>query len=199
MGDASQQPLLILASASPRRLDLLQQIGLAPDAVDPAEIDETRLPDEPPRRMAERLAREKAAAVAPRHPGAVVLAADTIVACGRRVLPKPADADAARRCLALLSGRRHLVLTGLAVADAAGTVRSRVVATAVTFKRLSEDELAWYLASGDWRGKAGGYAIQGRAEVLIRAINGSWSNVVGLPLRETAAMLQNAGSQVWSR
>jgi septum formation protein len=199
VGDASQQPLLILASASPRRLDLLQQIGLAPDAVDPAEIDETRLPDESPRRMAERLAREKAAAVAPRHPGAVVLAADTVVACGRRVLPKPADADAARRCLALLSGRRHLVLTGLAVADVAGAVRSRVVATAVTFKRLSEDELAWYLASGDWRGKAGGYAIQGRAEVLIRAINGSWSNVVGLPLRETAAMLQNAGRQVWSR
>jgi septum formation protein len=199
VGDASRQPPLILASASPRRLDLLKQIGLAPDRIDPADIDESHLPDEPPRRMAERLARDKAGAVAPRHTGAVVLAADTVVACGRRVLPKPADAAEARRCLDLLSGRRHLVLTGLAVADPSGTVRTRVVTTAVTFKRLSEDELNWYLASGDWQGKAGGYAIQGRAEVLIRGINGSWSNVVGLPLRETAAMLQTAGIAVWTR
>jgi septum formation protein len=199
VGDASQKPPLILASASPRRLDLLKQIGLAPDRVDPAEIDESRRSAETPRRMAERLACEKAGAVASRHPGAVVLAADTVVACGRRVLPKPADADKARRCLDLLSGRRHLVLTGLAVADAGGAVRSRVVATAVTFKRLSADELTWYLASNEWQGKAGGYAIQGRAEALIRGINGSWSNVVGLPLRETAAMLQTAGITVWRR
>jgi len=198
VGDASTQPPLILASASPRRLDLLKQIGVVPDQTDPAEIDESRLSNEPPRRMAERLAGAKAQAIAPRHPGAVVLAADTVVACGRRVLPKPADRDEARRCLALLSGRRHVVLTGVAVVDGAGAMRTRVAATAVTFKRLSETEMGGYLDSGEWQGKAGGYAIQGRAEALIRAINGSWSNVVGLPLREAAAMLENAGIDVWA-
>ncbi len=193
-----EQPTFVLASASPRRLDLLRQAGLEPDQTDPADIDETRLPDETPCQMAERLACAKAQAVAARHAGAVVLAADTVVACGRRTLPKPADEADARRCLDLLSGRRHQVLTGLAVIDPAGHRRSRVVATAVVFKRLSDDEIAAYLASGEWRGKAGGYAIQGRAEALIRGINGSWSNVVGLPLRETVAMLQTAGLTVWA-
>ena len=185
-------PRLILASASPRRLDLLRQIGVAPDAVDPADIDETPRRDELPAQYAPRLAREKAALVAGRHPGALVLAADTVVAAGRRILPKAEDEATARRCLALLSGRRHRVLTAICVARDS-IVKERTVTSIVRFKRLSEAELDAYVASGEWHGKAGGYAIQGRAATLVAAISGSYSGIVGLPLFETAALLKASG------
>jgi septum formation protein len=186
---------LVLASASPRRRDLLAQIGLVPDEVDPAAIDEMPLRDELPPRHAERLARDKASAVAPRHPGAFVLAADTVVACGRRILPKAEDAATARSCLALLSGRRHRVHGGIAVVTPEGRLVSREIRTMVAFKRLSTAELEAYIASGEWSGKAGGYAIQGRAALFVAAVNGSYSNVVGLPLFETAALLAGLGFQ----
>ncbi|MFZ3233795.1 MAG: Maf family nucleotide pyrophosphatase [Stellaceae bacterium] len=185
--------LLVLASASPRRLELLAQIGVVPDLVDPADIDETPRRGELPPAHALRLAREKLLRVMPRHPGAFVLAADTVVACGRRILPKPADEPSARRCLDLLSGRRHRVHSGVALSGPDGRVAIRRVDTQVAFKRLSADELAAYLASGEWRGKAGGYAIQGRAAALIRFVSGSYSNVVGLPLFETAQLLAGRG------
>jgi septum formation protein len=184
---------LVLASASPRRLELLAQIGIAPDAVDPAEIDETPLEAELPGSYVLRLARAKAAAVAPRHPEALILAADTIVACGRRILGKPEDEKTAHRFLALLSGRRHRVYCGVAVMMPDGRTATRRVVSQVAFKRLSESELAAYLATGEWQGKAGGYAIQGRAEAFVRQLNGSWSNVVGLPLLETLSLLQSFG------
>lgn len=187
---------LVLASASPRRLDLLQQIGLTPAAVDPAAIDETQHRGELPLALAKRLAMAKAQEVAKRHPGAFILAADTVVACGRRALPKPEDEAVARTCLELLSGRRHRVLGGVAAIGPDGRAVLRVVDTAVTFKRLTEGEIGAYLRSGEWRGKAGGYAIQGRAARFVRAINGSYSNVVGLPLFETAQMLQGLGFAV---
>ncbi len=186
-------PLLVLASASPRRLELLRQIGIAPDRVDPAEIDEAPGRDEMPAAHALRLARAKAVAVMPRHPGAWVLAADTVVACGRRILPKPADEASARRCLELLSGRRHRVHSGVALSIPDGRLALRRVDSQVAFKRLSGDEIAAYLASGEWRGKAGGYAIQGRAAALIRFVSGSYSNIVGLPLFETAQLLAGCG------
>lgn len=189
-------PRLILASASPRRLDLLKQIGIVPAAVDPADIDETPRRGELPPALAKRLAAAKALEVAKRHPGAFVLAADTVVACGRRALPKPGDEATAARCLGLLSGRRHRVLGGVAVAAPDGRLALRVVDTVVTFKRLTEAERRAYLASGEWLGKAGGYAIQGRAARFVRAINGSYSNVVGLPLYETAEMLRGLGFAV---
>lgn len=189
----SPRPALILASGSPRRRDLLASIGLIPALVDPADIDETPYKTELPRPHALRLATEKAAAVAARHPGNVVLAADTVVGCGRRILPKTGDAATARRCLDLLSGRRHRVFTGVCVIDAAGRSRSRCVETAVLFKRLSAAEIDAYLASGEWNGKAGGYAIQGLAALFVRGIVGSHPNVVGLPLFETAALLRAAG------
>jgi len=182
---------LILASASPRRVALLAQIGIVPDAVDPADLDETPLAGELPAPHALRLAAAKAAAVATRHPGARVLAADTVVAVGRRILPKAGDAAAARACLNLLSGRRHRVFTGVAlIAD--GRLRTRLSSSVVVFKRLSHDEIDRYLAGGEWAGKAGGYALQGRAAVFVRALSGSWSGVVGLPLFETAALLAAA-------
>ncbi len=184
---------LILASASPRRLDLLRQVALVPDAIDPAHLDETPLKAELPAQHALRLAIAKAQAVAPRHPGAFVLAADTVVACGRRILPKAEDAATARRCLALLSGRRHRVHGGIAVVTPAGKLASRQVQTIVIFKRLTELEIAGYIASEEWRGKAGGYAIQGLAALFVRQIGGSYSNVVGLPLYETAALLTGQG------
>lgn len=184
---------LVLASASPRRLDLLARIGVVPDAVDPADIDETPHKDELPRVYAARMAREKAALVASRHPGAAILAGDTVVACGRRILPKAEDEATARRCLDLLSGRRHHVLSAITLIDADGTGRHRLSDSIVTFKRLHPDEIAAYLASGEWGGKAGGYAIQGRAEGLVRALSGSHSGVVGLPLYETRALLAAAG------
>ena len=183
----------ILASASPRRLDLLRQIDYAPDAVDPAELDETPGADETPPRHAERLAVEKARAVAVRHPGAWVLGADTVVACGRRNLPKAEDEATARRCLALLSGRRHRVHGGVALVAPDGAVATRCVQSMVAFKRLTELEIAWYLSGGEWHGKAGGYAIQGLAARFVREIGGSYSNIVGLPLFETAQLLGGRG------
>ena len=182
---------LILASASPRRLDLLVRIGVAPDAILPAEIDETPRNGELPIPYARRMAAAKAAAVA--EPGAVVLAADTVVAAGRRILPKTETESQARAALELLSGRRHRVHSAVTVIDAAGTARHRLSTSIVAFKHLSEAELAAYLAAEEWRGKAGGYAIQGRAEALVRWISGSHSGVVGLPLFETRALLLAAG------
>jgi len=189
----SPAPLLVLASASPRRLDLLRQIGIEPDRIDPADIDEIVQPGELPPSNAMRLAEEKARAVMPRHPGAFILAADTVVACGRRILPKPADPATARSCLELLSGRRHRVHSGIAVVDPNERLTLRRVDSHVAFKRLSEAEIAAYLRSGEWQGKAGGYAIQGRAAALIRWVSGSYSNVVGLPLFETAQLLTGRG------
>ncbi|PWC43098.1 Maf family protein [Azospirillum sp. TSO22-1] len=184
----------VLASASPRRLDLLRQLGLVPDAVDPADIDESPLPRELPPQHAARLALAKARAVAERHPDAVVLAADTVVACGRRILPKAETESQARSCLGLLSGRRHRVLGGVALlAPGAERPIERLVRTDVTFKPLSHEETESYIASGEWHGKAGGYAIQGRAAAYVRWIGGSYSNVVGLPLFEVAGMLRGAG------
>jgi len=189
----STGPALVLASASPRRRDLLAQIGIIPSAIEAAEIDETPLKGERPRALALRLAETKARAVVERHPDAFVLGADTVVACGRRILPKPADEAEARACLRLLSGRRHVVLGGVALVCPDGTLRSRVVETAVAFKRLQEDEIKGYLASGEWQGKAGGYAIQGRAARFVKAVSGSYPNVVGLPLFEVVNLLRGAG------
>lgn len=183
----------MLASASPRRRDLLSQIGLPPDVVDPADIDETPRKRELPREYAARIAAEKLDAVASRHPGAFVLAADTVVALGRRILPKAEDEATARDCLERLSGRGHRIFGAVAMCGADGTRISRVVLTAVTFKRLSRREIAAYLASGEWDGKAGGYAVQGRAAAFVPRINGSYSNVVGLPLFEVAQMLHGLG------
>ncbi len=184
---------LVLASASPRRLELLHQIGIAPAAIDPADLDETPHKGELPRDHAERLAAAKAEAVAGRHGGAFVLAADTVVALGRRILPKAEDEATARRCLALLVGRRHRVLGGVTVIAPDGRRAQRLVTTVVKVKPLTAGEIDRYLASGEWRGKAGGYAIQGRAAAFVPWINGSYSNVVGLPLAETAALLTGLG------
>lgn len=185
---------LILASASPRRLDLLARIGVIPDAVVPAEIDETPRKGELPVRYACRMAAEKAAAVA--QAGALTLAADTVVAAGRRILPKAESEAEATATLQLLSGRRHRVHSAVTLIDAGGAARHRLSTSVVAFKRLSEQELADYVASEEWRGKAGAYAIQGRAEALIRQIAGSYSGVVGLPLFETRALLRAAGYPV---
>ncbi|TVV69777.1 Maf family protein [Sphingomonas solaris] len=184
---------LILASASPRRRDLLARIGVTPDAVAPADLDETPLPGEAPAPHARRLAAAKAAAVAHLHPDAVVLAADTVVAAGRRILPKTEDEAAARRCLVLLSGRRHRVHTAVTLIVPEGAPRHRLSTSIVTFKPLSAAEIDAYLAGGEWRGKAGGYAIQGSAESWVRAFTGSHSGVIGLPLFETRALLVAAG------
>ena len=189
----SLEPRLILASASPRRLDLLRQIGLAPDAVEAAELDETPGPDETPRQLALRLAEAKAAHVAARTRQSYVLGADTVVAVGRRVLPKAADAGEVRRCLTLLSGRAHRVLTGVAVVAPDGRTASRLVESRVHFKRLSDSDVEAYLAGGEGIGKAGGYAIQGRAGALVISLQGSYSGVVGLPLYETANLLAGLG------
>jgi septum formation protein len=187
---------LVLASASPRRLDLLRQIGIVPDYIEPADIDETPRRGELPAGHVARLAEEKARAVQPRHSDAFILAADTVVACGRRILPKAEDELTARGCLALLSGRRHRVYGGVALLMPGGDVAIRRVVSQVAFKRLSEDEVTAYIASGEWQGKAGGYAIQGRAATLISWIAGSYSNVVGLPLYETAQLLSGPGYRV---
>lgn len=179
---------LILASESPRRLMLLAQIGITPSGVVPASLDETPQKGELPRACAERLALAKARTVAPLHPGHTILAADTVVFCGRSILPKAEDEPTARACLARLSGRRHRVVTAVAVVSGE-TVRCKSVTTIVQFKRLSHEETERYIASGEWRGKAGGYAIQGLASAFIPAIFGSYSNVIGLPLAETNALL----------
>ncbi|AQR62311.1 septum formation inhibitor Maf [Brevundimonas sp. LM2] len=189
------RPDLVLASASPRRIELLALIGITPDRIDPADIDETPLKDETPARLAVRLARTKAGAVAARCPDAVVLAADTVVAVGRRLLEKPADPAEAERFLRLLSGRNHRVFTGVAVA-VGERVTHRCVDTRVAFKRLSEAEIAAYVAGGDWRGKAGGYGIQGPAAAFVLRIIGSHPAVMGLPLPETVNLLAGAG---WRR
>jgi len=183
----------VLGSASPRRLDLLRQIGIEPDAVVAADVDETPLKRELPGPMARRLAVLKAQAVAAQEPDAFVLGADTVVACGRRALGKPADEAEAGRFLDLLSGRRHRVHGGVALITPAGEVRTRLVTTVVAFKRLSRAERALYLASGEWRDKAGGYAIQGLAGRFVTSVNGSYPNVVGLPLAEVAALLDGHG------
>ena len=186
-------PLLVLASASPRRLELLRQIDIVPDVIDPAEIDETPLKVELPARHVMRLARVKAEVVRARHPEAFILAADTVVACGRRILGKPGDEAAARRFLNLLSGRRHRVHGGVVAIGPEGRVAARVVVSQVGFKRLTDAESAAYVATGEWRGKAGGYAIQGRAAEFVSWMSGSYSNVVGLPLYETAHLLFGLG------
>jgi len=184
---------LILASASPRRLDLLKQIGIVPDDVVAADIDEATLSGELPGDLAERLAAAKARHVAAAFPGDFVLAADTVVACGRRVLPKAATEKQAHDCLKLLSGRRHRVYGGVAVVGPDGRLYARLVMTAVVFKRLNRRDMQGYLAGGEWRGKAGAYAIQGKAAAFVTRVNGSYSNVVGLPLYETAALLEGVG------
>lgn len=186
---------LVLASASPRRVELLALIGIKPDRIDPADIDETPLNDETPPRLAARLARTKAQAVAARSSGAVVLAADTVVAVGRRLLEKPADEAEAEGFLRLLSGRNHRVFTGVAVATGE-RITHRIVETRVAFKRLSDPEIAAYVAGGDWKGKAGGYGIQGPAAAFVLKIVGSHPAVMGLPLPETVNLLAGAG---WRR
>jgi septum formation protein len=185
-------PPLVLASASPRRLDLLRQVGLEPAEIDPADIDETPASRELPRAYALRMATSKLALVAARHPGAVVVAADSVVVCSRRILPKAETEAEARACLGRLSGRRHRVLGAVAVGFPDGNVKTRLVETIVRFKRLEPAEIDDYLQSGEWRGKAGGYAIQGRAACFVDFLSGSYSNVVGLPLFETVKLLKSA-------
>lgn len=184
---------LILASASPRRRDLLGQIGVVPDAIDPADIDETPRKAELPAVYAARVAAEKGALIAGRHAGALILSGDTVVAAGRRILPKTEEEGEARACLALLSGRRHRVFSAITLIDDKGVARHRLSTSIVAFKRLERGEIDAYIASDEWRGKAGGYAIQGRAAGLIRAIQGSHSAIMGLPLYETRVLLKAAG------
>jgi septum formation protein len=190
--------LLVLASESPRRKALLAQAGIVPDAILPTAIDERLLKAEQPRVHAARLARAKAAAAKNVWNGApsLILAADTVVACGRRILPKAQTDDDVRTCLKLLSGRRHQVLTAVAVAGTDGKLRTRTVMTRVAFKRLTTAEIESYVRCQEGIGKAGGYAIQGRAEIFVQFLSGSWSNVVGLPLLETVGLLQGCGYAV---
>ena len=184
---------LILASASPRRLELLAQVGVTPNEVRPADIDETPLARELPRQHAARLARGKAREIAGHETETWILGADTVVGVGRRILPKAEDEATARRCLEMLSGRAHRVFGGVAIIAPDGLMGERLVETRVKLKRLSEKEMQNYLDCGEWQGKAGGYAIQGRAAAFVAGINGSYSNVVGLPLYETATLLSGLG------
>ncbi len=184
---------LVLASASPRRVELLAQIGVIPDRIDPADIDETPGPEETALRLAERLARAKAIATASRHPEAFVLAADTVVAVGRRILPKTETDEDARACLALLSGRAHQVFSGVSLRHPDGRLSTRVSRTRVRMKRLTPDEVEGYIRAGEWQGKAGGYAIQGRAGGFVLDLSGSYSGVVGLPLYETLCLFDGLG------
>lgn len=186
-------PRLVLASSSPRRADLLGMIGVAPDAIDPADIDETPHTGELAAPYAERMAAEKGAVVAARHPGSLVLSGDTVVAVGRRILPKTEIEAEGRMCLSLLSGRRHRVLSAVTLIDGEGRARHRLSTSIVTFKRLHADEIDAYIDSGEWHGKAGGYAIQGRAAGLIRSIQGSHAGIMGLPVYEVRALLIAAG------
>src|SRR3954468_17304995 len=193
------RPKFVLASGSPRRLGLLNQAGIEPDALRPADLDETPLRGELPRACANRLARAKATAALEmvrlddELKGAYILAADTVVAVGRRILPKAELLDEASQCLRLLSGRNHRVHTGICLVTPKETFRQRLVETRVRFKRLAEDDIEAYLASGEWRGKAGGYAAQGIAGSFIVKIVGSYTNVVGLPLYETTTLLAGEG------
>lgn len=184
-------PAFILASASPRRLSLLASVGLTPREVLPADIDETPRKAEIPKDYALRVALEKAEAVIALRPDTRILSADTVVAMGRRILPKAEDEATARQCLEALCGRRHRVYTAVVLIDAAGRVRHRVVEAHVSMKRLHADEIAAYIATGEWQGKAGGYGIQGAAAAFIPWINGSYSAIVGLPLTETVALLKS--------
>jgi len=181
----------ILASGSPRRRDLLAQIGLTPRLIVPADIDENPFERELPKAHAERLAEEKAAKVAAKHPGELILAADTVVACGKRILPKAEDDVTARECLKLLSGRRHRVISGISIVTQNGTQYTKSVTTTVAFKRLSSADIDHYILSQEWHGKAGGYAIQGLGATFVRFISGSYSNVVGLPLFEVSGWFEN--------
>ncbi|MCV0395981.1 MAG: Maf-like protein [Rhizobiaceae bacterium] len=193
---------LVLASGSPRRIELLQQAGIEPSSIFPAEIDETPQRAEHPRSLAKRLSRTKAERAAERlkgdetASGAFILAADTVVAVGRRILPKAELVDEASNCLRLLSGRSHRVYTGLCLITPDGKTRQKLVETRVRFKRLTREELESYLASGEWRGKAGGYAVQGLAGSFVVKLVGSYSSVVGLPLYETVALLTGEGYKV---
>jgi len=192
---AAGRLLLVLASESPRRKALLAQAGIVPDAVLPTAIDERPKKAEQPRAHALRLAMTKAAAARAAWTGApsLILAADTVVACGRRILPKAESDDDVRACLTLLSGRRHQVMTAIAASAPDVDTHTRIVTTRVAFKRLTESEIQSYVACGEGLGKAGGYAIQGRAEIFVRFLSGSWSNVVGLPLFETVGLLAASG------
>ena len=190
---ASGDPEFILASASPRRRELLARLGLEPARIVAPAIDETPLPGELPRAHAIRLAGEKARAAAALAPGAFILAGDTVVGVGRRILPKAEDEATARTCLALISGRRHRVFSAVALAAPDGTIREALSETALRFKRLSDSEIDAYIAGGEWRGKAGGYAIQGVAEGFCLWLAGSHSGVMGLPLYETRKLLIAAG------
>lgn len=181
---------MILASASPRRVQLLAQLGITPDTIIPADIDETPLPHELPLAYVRRVAEGKAKKIAEHHAGEFILSADTVVALGRRILPKAEDEATARECLALLSGRRHRVMTCVCIIDAAGKLRSKTVTTIVRCSRITAAMVDDYIASGEWNGKAGGYAIQGKAAAFIPFISGSHSNVMGLPLFETAQLLR---------
>ncbi len=189
-------PDLILASASPRRRDLLNQAGIIPAAITPVEVIETPLAGEKPGVYAQRLAAQKATLVAKKHKGALVLAADTVVAAGARILGKPANRAEAEKFLKLLSGRRHRVITSIALMPSQGKLAQKTLTTSVSFKRLTAGEINWYLDSGEWRGKAGAYAIQGKAGAFVKRINGSYTNVVGLPLYETLALLRAHGYPV---
>lgn len=184
---------LILASSSPRRKDLLASIGLIPSRIIAADIDETPHKGELPRPYVQRVAYEKALAVAPSHPNAFTLAADTVVACGRRILPKAENEAQARECLTLLSGRRHTVLTAFAIYEGKQKRAAKCVTSSVQFKRLNAQDINWYIATGEWEGKAGGYAIQGAAQALISQMNGSHSAIVGLPLCEVRNALLSFG------
>ncbi|TNE34476.1 MAG: septum formation protein Maf [Alphaproteobacteria bacterium] len=190
---------LVLASASPRRLSLLKQLNIVPDIIAPADIDESPVKAERPRDLARRLAAEKAAAVTGKFTGHFLLSADTVVAVGRRALGKAVDEKEARDFLTLLSGRRHQVYTGVSLVLPDGRMISRLISTAVIFKVLDEFEIKGYLATNEWQGKAGGYAIQGRAAAFVRSIQGSYSNVVGLPLFEVSNLLAGNGYPVWGR
>jgi len=185
--------VLVLASASPRRRELLAQVGITPDHIDPADIDETARPDETLRRLVLRLAVEKAQATAARHAGAHVLAADTLVAVGLRILGKPEDEADARRMLGLMSGRAHRIMTGVAVVNPEGKLSSRISETRLKFKRLEAREIDAYIAGGEWKGAAGAYKIQGSAGAFVTELSGSFTGVVGLPLYETLALLRGSG------
>ena len=193
LSSSGATPIFVLASASPRRRELLAQIALSPDLIEAADLDETPLARESAEPHALRLAEQKARIVGARHPGAFILGADTVVACGRRILPKALDRETARQCLSLLSGRRHRVCGGIALLCPDGGLRRRAVLSIVTFKRLDKFEIEDYLAAEEWHGKAGGYGIQGLAARFVRFLSGSYSNVVGLPLYETVQLLAGQG------
>lgn len=188
-----QKPVFILASASPRRIALLKEIGITPDKIIPAEIDERPRKGELPKKQAERLALEKLKTVMEKETEGIILAADTVVACGRRVLPKPKTDDEVRACWKMLSGRRHKVFTSVAMKRPDGRILQKTAESIVKFRRVTEPEIESYVQSGEGIGKAGGYAIQGRAATHIQFISGSYSNIVGLPLFEVAQMLRSFG------